>query len=572
MSALWNVHEGRELDTTPIRDGVVPKRLVACLNTWNDRPALEQTVPSWREAVDHVIVVDGSYPTTGERTLSADGTREYLVSQFPSIEFVDMPGTSQCDKRTAYLERGQPGDYLIIIDADERLVRADSLDALPDCDIGWVRIQSTLYAREYGQPRVIKWRAGLHYWGRHHWMYCYDRLLCTHQYGGPGFVHRPINALLVNNRELGRSPARRAVKATSLAAQSAMEFSVAAMPRSVMSDAATRARESLRVLNYAYRDDGIAASRFHTALNRTTPHSSLFFKVRPGPFNVPTQYDVGYDHSHLVTAVRTTDVIHIHSLMSVKFPTRPDVPIVFHHHGTRLRTNAEKYTEEAKRRHALVLVSNLELLSWTDDYPAEFLPNAVPVGRYAALAGMYGKPFDGTGPFRIAHSPTAREKKGTQAFLDACGRLTQRGYPIEPVLIENTTHDYALAVKATCHAMFDSFWLGIQCSGLEAAAMQLPVVAGDEIVAARYRERFGCVPYTYANSCDELEDVLGRLIEDSAFRQSEAARVFGYVLDYHDESAVALSYLDHLDRAFQWRSALRATSRLQQRTLQTAGR
>lgn len=572
MADVWNIHEGRELDTAPLRDGVMPKRLVACLNVWNDCTTLKHTVPSWCDSVDHVIVVDGSYSTTGQHALSTDGTREYLSTVFSSIEFIDLPGLSQCEKRTAYLTRGQPGDYLIVIDADERLVRTHVLASLPECDIGWVRIQSTLYSREYGQPRIFKWRPDLRYSGRHHWIYWRDQLFCTHQYGGVGFVHRPVDLVMVNDRNLGRSVARQSVKRTSLAAQNALEFSIAATKQSVMSDAATGARESLRILNYAYRDDGIAPSRFHTALNRTTPHSSILFKVRPGPFNVPTQYDVGHDHPVLIRTVNTADIIHIHSLMSVRFPTRPDVPIVFHHHGTRLRTNAEQYTEEAKRRHALVLVSNLELLSWTGDYPAQFLPNAIPVSRYQMLASLYHRSFSGSQPFRIAHSPTAREKKGTDVFLRVCQRLTDRGYPIETVLIEKCTHDHALALKATCHAAFDSFWLGIQCSGLEAAAMGLPVIAGDEIVASRYIERFGYVPYTFADCEEALELSIQRLIDDSQFYQNEATRVFDYVVAHHDESAVALLYLDQLDGAFQWRSRMRSTSRFQHRSQQFAER
>jgi hypothetical protein len=214
---------------------------------------------------------------------------------------------------------------------------------------------------------------------------------------------------------------------------------------------------------------------------------------------------------------------------------------------------------EAKRRKALVLVANLELLSWTGDYPAEFLPNVVPVGRYFALAEEQRQPFNGS--FRIAHSPTHRERKGTQRFLEVCDRLQERGFPIEPVLIEDVAHDTALRMKATCHAMFDSFWLGIQCSGIEAAAMHLPVIAGDDTVAKRYREQFGGVPYTFANSSEELEDVLVRLMEDPHFYQEEATRVFEYVVTNHDESAVALTYLDQLDRAFEWRSRPRLRGR-----------
>ena len=75
---FWDIHAGRVLDATPLKDLAMPTRLVACLNVWNDRSVLELTVPSWKDHVDHVIVVDGSYSTTGEDLLSTDGTQEYL--------------------------------------------------------------------------------------------------------------------------------------------------------------------------------------------------------------------------------------------------------------------------------------------------------------------------------------------------------------------------------------------------------------------------------------------------------------------------------------------------------------
>ena len=551
----WDRHAGRELDTTPLPDTIHPTpRIVACLNVWNDRTALEMTVPSWESFVDHVIVVDGSYSTTGQSALSTDGTREYLQSVFPSIEFINGAGLTQCEKRTMYLQRGKPNDYLFVIDADERVVDGDALRNLPACDIGWVRVRSTLYTKEYGQPRIFKWRPGLHYNGRHHWMYLERRLFCTHQYGGAGFAHRPVELVLINDRELGRSSGRRAVKRVNLRAQNAVEFSLAATERSVMSDSQTHAREALHILQYVYRDDGMAPSRLHTAINRTTPHSSVFFKLLPGPFGVETQYDIGTDFKRLAVAEREADVIHIHSPASTSFPQRFNVPIVYHHHGTRFRNSAEKYTNEAKKRGALVLVSNLELLSWGDDYPASFLPNTVPVARYLALAEYQRTTFDYTKSFRIAHSPTVRERKGTTEFLNACSRLRQRGYPLEIVLIEGIDHDQSLLAKASCHAVFDSFWLGMQCSGIEGAAMGLPVIAGDEIVARRYREQFGSVPYTFADCEEALEAQIQRLMDDPHFYQEEASRVHGYVMVNHDESAVALTYLDLLDRTFRWRA------------------
>lgn len=553
-AAIWDSHAGRELDTTPMPDRTIGYRLVACLNVWNDRTVLEMTVPSWKDQVDHVVVVDGSYSTTGRNELSTDGTREYLESIFPSIEFIYGAGMTQCEKRSMYLRAGHENDMLFIVDADEKVVDASALRDLPACDIGWVRIRSTLYVKEYGQPRIIAWRPHLQYRGRHHWMYENDRLFCTHQYGGAGYIHRPVDLVLVNDRELGRSNGRRAVKRTNLHAQNAIEFSLAATERSVMSDKQTHAREALHILHHVYRDDGLAPSRLHTAINRTTPHSSIFFKIRPGPFGVETQYDAGMDFKMLARAEKEADVIHVHSPVSPIFPQRFNIPMVYHHHGTRFRNSSEKYNEDAKRRGALVLVSNLELLSWSDTYPAFFLPNAVPVARYKALAEHHRTTIDYTKPFRIAHSPTVRERKGTTEFLSVCSRLRQRGYPIEPVLIEDVNHDQSLMAKASCHAVFDSFWLGMQCSGIEGAAMGLPVIAGDETVARRYREQFGCVPYTFADNEEELEVAIEKLMLDPHFCQEESTRVHDYVVTNHDESAVALTYLDLLDKAFQWRS------------------
>ena len=560
-SAFWSPLAGRELDTTPLSNRSTVSRVVACLNVWNDKAALERSVPTWKSYVDHVIVVDGSYDAISH-SLSTDGTREFLLQQFNSIEIIDAPGLAQCDKRTKYCERGQEGDYLFIIDADEHVQDASMLMNIPPCDIGWIRMQNAIYNREYGQPRIIRWRPGLRYAGRHHWIYCDDSLLCTHQYGGPGFAHRPIGLTIVNRRNIGRSSERRQIKNTHRRVQTSVELAHMAMPRSAMSDAKSTARECLWILNYAYRDDGIAPSRFHTAINRTTPHASLFFKQRPGPFGVTTQFDARKDARLLQRAITMADIVHLHTVVSMALPITRAVPLVFHHHGSILRANAEKYLHEAKRRHALVLVSNLELLSWTGDYPAFFLPNVVPVARYRALADLQVGRFDATRVFRICHSPTKAERKGTQQFLAACANLTKRGFSVEPVLIENRSHADTLAIKSTCHAAFDSFWLGIQCSGLEAAAMGMPVIAGDPTVADRYRTYFGAVPYTFANSQEELEHELQRLIEDQIYRAQEAARVGAYVTANHDESAVALTYLDYLDRAFHWRDQRRSNHSL----------
>jgi hypothetical protein len=83
--------------------------------------------------------------------------------------------------------------------------------------------------------------------------------------------------------------------------------------------------------------------------------------------------------------------------------------------------------------------------------------------------------------------------------------------------------------------------------------MGLPVIAGDPMVADLYREIVGEVPYTYANTEDELVAAIEGLVSDQGYRDAEAARVSTYCERYHDEAAVALRYLDLLDDAFHWR-------------------
>lgn len=561
-ASIWLHRAGRELDSTPLADKAQPTRVVACLNVWNDLGALQQSVKTWKSYVDHVIAVDGSYDTLGDEC-SSDGTREFLRDTFESLEIVDAPGLSQCAKRTTYLDHGKPGDYLFVVDADEHVANGAVLCDLPRLDVGWIRVQSPIYTREYGQPRLFRWQPGLTYAGRHHWMYVGSRLLCTHQYGGPGFAHRALNMIVANERNRGRTSARRNVKTVNLAKQHTIEAPLSATPRTVMSDAAMGAREGLWIVNYAYRDDGIAPSRFHTAINRTTPHTSVFFKSRPGPFGVATQFDSKAQHGKLLSYLNTADIAHIHTVVSMGHRIARNIPHVFHHHGSILRANAKNYTEEAKKQGALVLVSNLELLSHTGDYPAFFLPNVVPVARYRAIADENRNLYAEGEVFRVCHSPTHAERKGTKQFLAACSNLNDRGIKIEPVLIENMTHADTLFIKSTCHAAFDSFWLGMQCSGLEAAAMGLPIIAGDPTVRDRYVSQFGECPYTFANDQESLEAELTALATDIDYRLCETERVVEYVTANHDESAVALTYLDYLDMAFHWREGKKRNGTLQ---------
>src|SRR6185503_16775111 len=309
-------------------------------------------------------------------------------------------------------------------------------------------------------------------------------------------------------------------------------------------------------------DPGMVAYRLHTAINCTTPHASLLGSAAArNTFKALMQYDIQADAPQLRAALLEADVVHCHLDYGVvrgllggeepelgRFAHDTGRLLVIHHHGTMLRKMAAFYAHRDRELGALRLISNLELTKYGEGL--RWLPNPVPCREYQELHARVWEPHD---TFRVAHSPSKRHLKGTEEFLAACERLQAAGLAIELFVNECVDHREALALKATCDAAFDSFWLGIQCSGLEAAAMGLPVIAGDPYVAAQYRSEVGAVPYTYANDGAELEAALRRLYEEGDFRLEESVRVQGYVERFHDEAAVALRYLDLLDAHGGWR-------------------
>ena len=143
---------------------------------------------------------------------------------------------------------------------------------------------------------------------------------------------------------------------------------------------------------------------------------------------------------------------------------------------------------------------------------------------------------------RVGHSPTEPKLKGSAVLEHVIGELRAAGVPIEFVRIEKLPHGEALAVKATCDVVFDSFFLGLQGSGLEAGAMGIPVIAGDTRVARLHVERFGECPYVFADDAEELENALVGLMDAEAYALA-AARIRRFVWRHHSYEAVARKYL-----------------------------
>lgn len=328
---------------------------------------------------------------------------------------------------------------------------------------------------------------------------------------------------------------------------------------------------ALRIAQGCAYDPGSAVYRFHSAVNETTPHASLFVRMgHSNPYTDYRQIDHWDDYDVLRQAIAECDVAHCHidycMVDLAHVPMREGAVLIRNYHGSVAPNplfDAAAH-EDARRRlfqierdrelGAVIVGARLDHLLEGDDIA--WLPMTQPVHRYAALRARLRSytPFGIQRPMRIGHSPTAPKIKGTADLLAAVEALQRRGRKVELCLIEKQSHRRALEIKAGCDVFFDSFFLGIQGSGLEAGAMGIPVVAGDAKLRALHEQHVGHCPYVYANDRPSLERALEQLF-DPVFYQAAAETVRSYVWGWHSYEAVAAKYL----RILSARSARLAT-------------
>lgn len=326
---------------------------------------------------------------------------------------------------------------------------------------------------------------------------------------------------------------------------------------------------ALRIVQGCGYDPGNAAYRFHTAVNETTKHASAFVRFgHTNPFCDLRQIDGDTRLVDARGAVYTADVIHSHvdyllqAKTGFKWRARSDQLVIRHYHGTRPNVPVEKQWPRLNMLEDdlanVVLVGARLTLCAVRPSRMQWLPIAVPVRRYRAMAPKERRP----GPFRITHSPTRDDYKGSADLIAAVGMVRQKGLDVELVMIKGKPHGEALALKAQGDLCFDSFWLGIQGSGLEAGAMGQMVVAGDADVRALYEaSEVGHCPYTFAGDRKQLAETIERAIVDPDWYAREAKRVEKYVLKYHDYAAVTRRYEAIIAQATGWTTVATAPTK-----------
>jgi glycosyltransferase involved in cell wall biosynthesis len=150
----------------------------------------------------------------------------------------------------------------------------------------------------------------------------------------------------------------------------------------------------------------------------------------------------------------------------------------------------------------------------------------------------------------VAHAPSKRAVKGTDAVLAAVDALRARGAPIELDLIEGLPNREARLRYAAADVVIDQLrvgWYGMLA--IESMALGKPVVVHlDEQAAAETEEAFGLeLPLVRADE-HSLEVVLAGLIEKRAELPELGLRSREYVERVHAYDAVARRVLEIYER------------------------
>lgn len=313
----------------------------------------------------------------------------------------------------------------------------------------------------------------------------------------------------------------------------------------------------IRSLQLCEYDPGNAAYRYHGAANSAPGGTSAFVRYgHSSPYCDLRQYDGQSQEGMVSKLFDEAHAVHVHMTYDMlekgayRWPKSGKQLLVRHYHGSdQIQADQHpKFIENQIDADLGAVQVGARLYHNRYSPRMQWLPIPMPVADYQELRRKHFIPrADRPGKrLRLCHSPTHWRLKGTVALQTVVADLDMQGVGIDLVMIQNMKHGEALAVKASCDATFDSFWLGIQGAGLEAAAMGQCVMAGDPEVWNDYAKFLGMTetPYTFTRGSEELKAMLLRLANEPEWCELEGQRVKRYVDEFHDYPMVGARYWD----------------------------
>jgi glycosyltransferase involved in cell wall biosynthesis len=270
-------------------------------------------------------------------------------------------------------------------------------------------------------------------------------------------------------------------------------------------------------------------------------------RVSSVPFNLPKQLRA------LRWAMREFDVFHFHAGLTLA-PRRITLPllrrarkgIVFQSWGSDLRGRDASEVEYLRQAGAVIVGSYLtRRLAPRGPWPEyDVVPPAI------VLHDWEPAPAEPGVVVRVAHAPSKRAVKGTEAVITAVDSLRARGAPIELDLIEGVPNREARLRYAAADVIVDQLkigWYGM--FAIESMALAKPVVVHlDEEAAGDTEEAFGLeLPLVRADE-GSLENVLARLLEVRETLPELGRLSREYVEQVHAHTSVAKRVLEIYER------------------------
>ena len=265
------------------------------------------------------------------------------------------------------------------------------------------------------------------------------------------------------------------------------------------------------------------------------------------PFNLPKQLRA------LRWAMREFDVFHFHAGLTLA-PRRITLPllrrarkgIVFQSWGSDLRGRSASEVGYLQEAGAVIVGSYLtRRLAPRGPWPEyDVVPPAI------VLSDWEPEPAEPGVVVRVAHAPSKRAVKGTEAVIAAVDALRGSGAPIELDLIEGVPNREARLRYAAADVIVDQLkigWYGM--FAIESMALSKPVVVHlDADAAAETEEAFGLeLPLVRADE-GSLKNVLAGLLEVRETLPELGRRSREYVEQVHAHTSVAARVLEIYER------------------------
>ena len=287
----------------------------------------------------------------------------------------------------------------------------------------------------------------------------------------------------------------------------------------------------MKILNICVKDYAGVGIGLTEAINAHTDHGARHLCMEPHHFRYKTDLCIkdpdGMRHWNL-----WADVVncHVYPRPLARAGVRP-LPLIMTQHGSYFRSKSEK----CRRQNSEWGVKRT--LCTTPDltkYGAEWLPTAIPQKKYLRKRRMYYRQAKRV----VCQTPSNPTKKDSAQIQELLGG---RG-DIQVLISHGQPHLRVLQDTAMADIFIDRFKLGLGVSGLEAAAMGIPVIACSSTEdEALIIGEVGYLPY-YKAPLRELVAAVDALLSSESLYREYSDRSLQYIQDFHNYPVVAKRY------------------------------